>query len=182
MLRLLCAMTSVLGLLGITLQAAEKPEGVLNHTVKNIEGKEVKLTEYQGKVVLVVNVASKCGYTRQYKTLQSLYEKYKDKGLVVLGFPCNQFGKQEPGDEAAIMEFCSSKYNVTFPMFSKIDVNGKNTASFYSALKSQAPGDIQWNFEKFLIGRNGDVIKRFSSKVEPDGQELVSAVEAALGK
>jgi glutathione peroxidase len=173
------AMTAVTG--------AAEPAGALNFEVKSIDGDAVKLADYQGKVVLVVNVASRCGLTSQYAGLQDLFEKYKDKGLVVLGFPCNQFGSQEPGTESDIKQFCSTKYNVTFPMFSKVDVNGADAAPFYKYLTSQqtepaGDGKISWNFEKFLIGRDGKVINRFSPRVSPTDAELVKAIEAELGK
>ena len=151
--------------------------------VKNIDGKSTSLKPYQGKVLLIVNVASKCGYTPQYTGLEGLNQKYKDKGLAVLGFPCNQFGGQEPGTNEEIKEFCSSKYNVTFPLFDKIDVNGPNRHPLYVALagkESPAPGDIKWNFSKFLVGRDGKIIKRFDSKVKPDSPEMTGAIEAAL--
>ena len=151
--------------------------------VKDIDGKDTSLKAYQGKVLLIVNVASKCGYTPQYKALEAVYEKYKDKGLVILGFPCNQFGHQEPGTDAEIKEFCSSKYSVTFPMFDKIEVNGPDRHPLYVALAgdgSPYPGNIKWNFTKFLIGRDGKILKRFESKVVPDSPEVSSAIESAL--
>ncbi|MFO0814314.1 MAG: glutathione peroxidase [Gemmatales bacterium] len=168
---------------GLTLQAGDKPvSDVLNQTVKNIDGKDVNLADYRGKVVLVVNVASQCGYTKQYTGLQKIYEKYKDDGFVILGFPCNQFGGQEPGTEADIKQFCSSKYSVTFPLFAKIDVNGDNTSPVYAALKGQKAGDIKWNFEKFLINKKGEVVARYGSKTTPEGSELTAAIEAELKK
>jgi glutathione peroxidase len=183
MCKQLVALAAVVALAGITLQAGEKTVSeVLNHKVKTIEGKEVNLADYEGKVVLVVNVASKCGLTPQYKGLEAAYEKYKDQGFVILGFPCNQFGGQEPGSEADIQKFCSSKYNVTFPMFSKIDVNGKETSPLYQSLKAKFPGDIKWNFEKFLINKKGEVVKRFEPKVKPDAVEVVAAIETELKK
>ncbi|MFG0263600.1 MAG: glutathione peroxidase, partial [Rhodopirellula sp. JB055] len=135
---------------------------VLAHEAETIEGKEVDLHDYEGKVVLIVNVASKCGYTKQYAGLQSLYEAHKDDGLVILGFPCNQFGGQEPGTNADILEFCSARYNVTFPMMSTVDVNGDDASPLYKQLtsiesKPAGKGPISWNFEKFLIGRDGQV-------------------------
>src|SRR5712671_3646421 len=151
--------------------------------VKDIDHKETTIGAYQGKVLLIVNVASKCGFTPQYTGLEALYEKYKDKGLVVLGFPCNQFGAQEPGTNEEIKQFCSSKYNVTFPLFDKIEVNGPNRHPLYVALAgkdSPFPGDIKWNFTKFLIGRDGKILKRFDSKVKPDSPEMIAAIEAAL--
>ena len=183
MLKRLCCVLSVVAVSILTLQAGEpRPSEVLNHTVKNIEGKDVKLSDYQGKVILVVNVASKCGLTPQYKGLEAAYEKYKDKGFVVLGFPCNQFGGQEPGSEEEIMKFCSTKYNVSFPMFSKIDVNGKGTSPVYQSLKAKFPGDIKWNFEKFLINKQGDVVMRFDSRTKPEDPKVVAAIEAELKK
>ncbi len=152
--------------------------------LKDIDGKETSLKPYKGKVVLVVNVASKCGYTPQYTGLEALYRKYKDKGLVVAGFPCNQFGGQEPGTNEEIKQFCSSKYDVSFPLFDKIDVNGANRHPLYTMLagkESPYPGDIRWNFSKFLVGRDGKIIKRFESKVKPDSPEMIEAIEAALG-
>ena len=151
--------------------------------LKDIDGKDTSLKPYQGKVMLVVNVASKCGFTPQYTALEALHQKYKDRGLVVLGFPCNQFGGQEPGTDADIKQFCSSKYAVTFPMFDKIEVNGANRHSLYVMLagkESPVAGDIGWNFTKFLIGRDGKILKRFESKVKPDSPEMIQAIEAAL--
>jgi len=151
--------------------------------LKDIDGKETSLKPYQGKVVLIVNVASRCGYTPQYKGLEAVYEKYKDKGLVVLGFPCNQFGGQEPGTSEQIKEFCSSKYNVTFPLFSKIEVNGPNRHPLYVALAgkdSPFPGDIKWNFSKFLIGRDGKILNRFEPGTTPESPELTAAIDSAL--
>jgi len=151
--------------------------------LKDINGKDTSLKPYQGKVMLVVNVASKCGFTPQYTALEALHQKYKDRGLVVLGFPCNQFGGQEPGTDAEIKQFCSSKYAVTFPMFDKIEVNGANRHSLYVMLagkESPFAGDIGWNFTKFLIGRDGKILKRFESRVKPDSPEVIQAIEAAL--
>src|SRR6185436_6020121 len=139
--------------------------------LKDIDGKDTSLKAYKGKVLLIVNVASKCGLTPQYKGLEAIHEKYKDKGFSVLGFPCNQFAGQEPGSNEEIKQFCSSKYNVTFPMFDKLDVNGANRHPLYVALAgkdSPFPGDIKWNFGKFLIGRDGKIIKRFDPKTAPD--------------
>jgi glutathione peroxidase len=151
--------------------------------LKDIDGKSTSLGQYKGKVLLVVNVASKCGYTPQYKSLEATYEKYKDKGFAVLGFPCNQFGGQEPGTNDQIKQFCSDKYNVTFPLFDKLEVNGPNRHPLYTALAgkdSPYPGDIKWNFGKFLVGRDGKIIKRFDSGATPDSPEVVGAIEAAL--
>ena len=166
---------------------ASNSGAVLGHTMKDIDGKDVDLSQYQGKVVLMVNVASKCGYTKHYTGLQQLHEKYADKGLVVMGFPCNQFGGQEPGEEEDIKAFCSSKYNVQFPLFSKIEVNGPGAAPLYKHLTSEDAGvkdqgPVKWNFEKFLIGRDGHVLARFRSKVAPESPEMVQAIEAALAQ
>ena len=145
-------------------------------TVDDIEGRPVKLDRYKGKVLLVVNTASKCGFTPQYKGLEGLYRKYRDKGLEVLGFPCNQFGGQEPGNEKEIATFCETNYDVTFPMFAKIDVNGDGTAPLYRYLKHQKPGllgteAIKWNFTKFLVDRDGSVVARFAPNDTPETLE-----------
>src|SRR5438874_165157 len=158
-------------------------EGLQDIKLKDIDGKDTTLKAYQGKVLLIVNVASKCGLTPQYKALEALQEKYKDKGFTVLGFPCNQFAGQEPGTNEEIKEFCSSKYNVSFPLFDKIDVNGPKRHPLYVALagaESPYPGDIKWNFNKFLIGRDGKIIKRFEPRTKPDSPEVTAAIEAAL--
>lgn len=147
--------------------------------VKDIDGKDTALKNYAGKVLLIVNVASECGYTPQYAGLQALHEKMGGKGLAVLGFPCNDFGGQEPGGEADIKAFCTGNYKVTFPMFSKVSVKGAGKHPLYAALQSAA-GDVGWNFEKFLVGKDGRVLKHFTSDVEPDSPELMAAVEAAL--
>lgn len=157
----------------------------LSVKMKSIDGKNLDLSKYKGKVVLIVNVASKCGYTPQYKGLEGLYEKYQKDGLVVLGVPANDFGKQEPGTEAEIQKFCTSKYNVTFPMTSKVVVTGEDKTQLYKILTAATPKDgkvqeVGWNFEKFLVGRDGKVIGRFKSAVKPDSEELVGAIKAAL--
>jgi glutathione peroxidase len=151
--------------------------------VKDIDGKDTTLAAYKGKVVLIVNVASHCGYTPQYKNLEAVYEKYKDQGFVVLGFPCNQFGGQEPGTNEEIKQFCTSKYDVTFPLFDKIEVNGANRHPLYVALAGETspfPGNIKWNFTKFLIGKDGKIVNRFDSKITPDSAEATEAITAAL--
>lgn len=145
---------------------------VYDFSVKNIEGKEVKLSDYQGKVILVVNVASKCGFTPQYKDLELLYKEYHQKGLEILAFPCNQFGAQEPGDENEIKNFCSLNYDVTFPMFSKIDVNGDEAHPLYNYLKESLPGvlgtkAVKWNFTKFLVDKEGHPVKRYAPTDKP---------------
>ena len=152
-------------------------------SLKDIDGKATSLKKYDGKVLLVVNVASQCGLTQQYKALEALHQKYKDKGFTVLGFPCNDFGSQEPGTNEEIKQFCSSKYNVSFPMFDKLHVKGAEQHPLYTALSgkdSPFPGDVKWNFGKFLIGRDGRIIKRFEPKVTPDSPEVTQAVEAAI--
>lgn len=148
-------------------------KSIYDFSVKSIDGKDVKMSDYKGKVLLIVNVASKCGFTPQYKGLEELYRKYQKDGLVVMGFPCNQFAGQEPGSNEEIKTFCKTNYDVTFPMFDKIDVNGDNTAPLYQYLKEQAPGilstkDIKWNFTKFLIDKNGKVIERFAPATTPE--------------
>jgi glutathione peroxidase len=151
--------------------------------VKDIDGKETSLAPYKGKVLLIVNVASKCGLTPQYKALEATFEKYQKQGFEVLAFPCNQFAGQEPGSNEQIKEFCSSKYSVTFPLFDKIDVNGANRHPLYVALageQSPYPGNIKWNFGKFLIGRDGKIVKRFEPSTTPDSPEVTKAIEAAL--
>jgi glutathione peroxidase len=167
--------------------AEEKAPAALNFTMKSITGKEVNLADYKGKVLLVVNVASKCGLTPQYEELEDLHEKLKDKGLVVMGFPCNQFGKQEPGTDAEIAEFCEATYKVKFPMFSKVDVNGEEAAPLYKYLtsvetKPKDKGDITWNFEKFVIGKNGEVVARFAPRTAPDSKEVMAVIDAELAK
>ena len=163
---------------------ANKPSA-LSFTVKDIDGKDQDLSQYKGKVVMIVNVASQCGLTPQYKDLESIYEKYKDQGFVILGFPANEFGKQEPGSDSQIKEFCTGKFHVTFPMFSKIVVKGEGIAPLYKYLTSEKSGhggEIKWNFNKFLIDRNGKVIERFEPKVSPDDPKVTKAIETALAK
>ena len=154
-------------------------------TAKTIDGTDKKLSDYAGKALLVVNVASQCGLTPQYAGLQELYEKYKGRGFAVLGFPCNQFGAQEPGSEGQIKTFCETRFGVTFPMFAKLEVNGAGRAPLYAFLTAQptrpdGPGDIQWNFAKFLIGKDGKVIARFSPTDTPASAEITGAIEKAL--
>jgi glutathione peroxidase len=170
-----------------TASAAEKTPAVLDFKMKSLSGKDVELSKYQGKVVMIVNVASRCGATPQYEQLQALHDKYKDKGLVILGFPSNQFGAQEPGTAEDIAKFCKDNYSVTFDMFDKIDVKGPEAAALYKHLTSpetdpKFAGDVKWNFEKFLIGRNGEIIGRFATRVKPDAPEVISALEAELAK
>jgi|UniRef100_C5DAQ3 glutathione peroxidase len=156
---------------------------IYDFRVKTIRGEEQSLADYKGKVLLIVNTASKCGFTPQYKELQELYEQYRDRGFVVLGFPCNQFGNQEPGTEEEIEQFCQVNYGVTFPMFAKVDVNGENAHPLFQYLKEKAPGvlgtkAIKWNFTKFLVDRNGNVVARFAPQTRPS--ELISEMEKLL--
>ncbi len=165
-----------------TLLAATGP-GIWDIPLKDIDGKDTSLKAYKGKVVLAVNVASKCGLTPQYESLEATYKKYKDKGLVIVGFPCNDFGKQEPGTTEEIKTFCSTKYHVSFPLMGKLHVKGAEQHPLYAALTgkdAKFPGDVAWNFGKFLIGRDGQVLKRIEPKTAPDDAEVVSAIEAAL--
>lgn len=164
-----------------------KVPAVLNYKMKTLDGKDADLSQYQGKVLLVVNVASQCGYTPQYEALEKLHEKYADKGLVVLGVPANEFKHQEPGSNEEIAKFCSSKYGVKFPMLSKVVVKGEGITPLYQYLTSKETdpkfhGDIKWNFTKFLIGRDGEVVARFEPKVKPDSEEVTKAIEAELAK
>src|SRR5215813_8908716 len=154
----------------------------LNFTMDSLDGKHIDLSKYQGQVVLMVNVASQCGYTPQYEGLEELHKKYAAKGLRILGFPSNDFGQQEPGSNGEIAQFCKQNYGVQFDMFSKIVVRGSGQAPLYRYLTTHPKfrGDVAWNFEKFLIGRNGEVIGRFKSEVEPLSREMVSAIETAL--
>jgi glutathione peroxidase len=159
----------------------------LDFKMKAIDGKEVNLGDYKGNVVLIVNVASKCGLTPQYEGLEALYEKYGKDGLVVLGFPANEFGKQEPGTDVQISEFCTAKYGVKFPMFSKIVVKGDGQHPLYQFLTDEDTnpkyaGDISWNFEKFLVDRNGKVVARFAPRTTPDSAEVTKAIEAEIAK
>lgn len=161
---------------------------VLNYKMKSLAGDDVDLSKYQGKVILMVNVASKCGFTPQYTGLEAVYKKYQGKGLVVMGFPANNFGAQEPGTDKDIAEFCTANYGVTFPMFSKISVKGADISPLYKHLiaqpqaKTKESGDVGWNFEKFLIGKDGKVVGRYRSRTAPEANELVQAIEAELAK
>lgn len=151
---------------------------------KTIDGKETSLADYKGKVVLVVNTASKCGLTKQYAALEAIFDKYKARDFVVLGFPCNDFGNQEPGTLEDIQEFCSTKFDVSFPLMEKIHVKGKDRHPLYTALTGKDgafPGDVKWNFGKFLIDRDGKPLARFEPRQKPDSDEVVAAIEKALG-
>lgn len=157
------------------------PINISDVKVKTVDGQEKSLSDYKGKVVLIVNVASKCGYTKQYEGLQLIYDKYKDKGFEILAFPCNDFGGQEPGTNEEIQNFCKTNYNVSFTLFDKIKVLGGDKSPLYSKLIGFEPGDdISWNFEKFLIDKNGNVVGRYKSKVKPESDELTAAIEKLL--
>ena len=180
-------------IIGGSATQAEKPEAgkhpVYSQTMKSLTGKKLNLDQYKGKVLLIVNVASECGATPQYEPLQGLHKKYAEQGLAVLGFPCNQFGAQEPGDDKEIATFCKQNYGVDFDMFSKVDVNGEKAAPLFkfltskdSGLTGKSVGPVGWNFEKFLVGRDGKVLARFRTGAEPDSEEVVAAIEAALEK
>jgi glutathione peroxidase len=166
-----------------TADKASDKASPLDFKVKDIDGKDVNLADYKGKVVMIVNVASKCGFTPQYKALESLYTKYKDQGFVIIGFPANNFHRQEPGSNEEIKQFCTDKYNVTFPMMSKISVKGEDQAPLYKYLTQDSgdfKGDITWNFNKFLVDRNGQIFARFASPTKPDSKEVTDAIEKAL--
>ena len=170
-----------------TEQESTKVSKPLGFTMKSLDGKDVDLSKYQGKVVLIVNVASKCGLTGQYEQLQKLHDEYSDKGLAVLGFPCNQFLYQEPGTAEEIQEFCRINYGVTFDMFAKVNVNGKEACDLYKTLtaldtKPVGSGKISWNFEKFIIGRDGEVVARFSPRTKPDDTAVLKVIEEELAK
>jgi glutathione peroxidase len=156
--------------------------GIYDFTMNSIDGKPAALADYKGKVVLIVNVASKCGYTPQYAGLESLYRKYKDRGLVLVGVPANNFGGQEPGTNDEIKTFCKTKYDVSFPMMAKVSVKGDDKTPLYQYLTSAQGGEIKWNFTKFLIGKDGKIVARFEPAVTPESPELTAAVEKALGQ
>jgi len=169
----------------LTLQAGEQMQHFYDFNAKNIQGKEIPMSHYKGKVLLVVNVASKCGYTPQYAGLEKLYKKYHAQGFEILAFPCNQFRNQEPGTPEEIQNFCKVNYGVTFPLFEKIDVNGKHSHPLYLYLKKEAPGflgseSIKWNFTKFLIDRDGKVIQRYGSSTKP--ADIAADIEKLLTK
>jgi glutathione peroxidase len=178
-------MKSLLPVIAMAAASAFAASSVHEFTMKSIDGAPAPLSAYKGKVLLLVNVASKCGYTPQYTGLQALYSKYKDQGLVIIGVPANNFGAQEPGTDAEIKTFCSRTYNVTFPMMSKVSVKGADTAPLYQYLTDKATnpnvgGDVRWNFTKFLVGKDGKPVQRFEPGVAPDSTELAAAIEKAL--
>ncbi len=186
-LKLVAASVSFVALASAVVFAAGKETSVLNFKVKDIDGHDVDLARYKGKVLLVVNVASQCGLTPQYKDLEALYEKYKGEGFEILGFPANEFGAQEPGSNAEIKEFCTSKYKVSFPMFSKIVVKGEGIHPLYHFLTSKETnpkyaGEIPWNFTKFLVNRKGEVIARFQPREKPNTEAVIAAIEKAISE
>jgi glutathione peroxidase len=165
---------------GFALTLTMNAASVYDFSMNTIQGTPKPLSEYKGKVLLVVNTASKCGFTPQYEALESLYKKYNSQGFLVLGFPANNFMSQEPGTNAEIQQFCTRKYNVDFPMFSKIDVKGDNQTALYKYLTAEKGGEIKWNFTKFLIGRDGTILARFEPAVKPDSPEVTAAIEKAI--
>jgi len=174
----------LVGLIAVSAAPLLAGTGVYEFTLPSIDGNPTPLATYKGKVILLVNVASRCGFTPQYSALESLYEKYKDQGFVILGFPANNFGAQEPGTNAEIKTFCTRTYNVTFPMFSKVSVKGDDITPLYQFLTQKAnpavAGEIKWNFTKFLVDRNGNVVARFEPPVTPDSAEVVEKIEKLL--
>jgi len=175
-------MKATIALLAMLTSSAFAASSVHEFTLPSIDGAPAPLSAYKGKTVLIVNVASQCGYTPQYTGLEALYKKYKNQGFVILGFPANNFGAQEPGTNEEIKTFCTRNYSVTFPIYSKISVKGDDQAPLYKFLTDQTGGDIKWNFTKILVDGNGKVIGRFEPKVTPESPELVGAVEKALHK
>ncbi len=180
---------SILSLLILSTLSAQQKEktpvetkGIYSYTMKTIDGKEKPLAEYKGKVLLVVNVASFCGYTPQYKDLEEVYRKYKDDGFVTLGFPANNFGQQEPGSDEEIKTFCDTKYNVTFDLFSKISVKGDDQHPLYQYITKDSPfpGDVKWNFQKYLVDKNGNIVAVYPSKVKPTDKEVIQQIELLL--
>jgi glutathione peroxidase len=185
MMRLLVAAT-VLGVCAMSQAEEKKVPAALNFKMKDIDGKEIDLAKYHGKVVMFVNVASECGLTEQYEALQAVYDKYSKDGLVIVGVPANEFGMQEPGTDAQIKAFCTKKYKVTFPMLSKVVVKGKGIAPLYDHLTTKTDrkfqGEITWNFAKFVVGRDGEVVARFAPDVKPDDPKVIEVIEAQLKK
>lgn len=163
----------------------EVADNISDISVKDMNNNNISLLSYYGKVLLIVNVASYCGYTPQYEGLEELYQSYRDRGFEILAFPCNQFGQQEPGTNEEIQKFCSTNYNVSFKLFDKIDVNGENRSQLYERLTNNSVtenGDVEWNFEKFLISRDGIIVARHRSAVEPTSEKIISAIEQELSK
>jgi len=180
---------SILSLLILSTLSAQQKEttpvetkGIYSYTMKTIDGKDKPLSEYKGRVLLVVNVASLCGYTPQYKDLEEVYRKFKDDGFVILGFPANNFGQQEPGSDEEIKTFCDTKYNVTFDLFSKISVKGDDQHPLYQYITKDSPfpGDVRWNFQKYLVDKKGNIVAKYPSKVKPTDKEVIEQIESLL--
>lgn len=169
---------------GFMASDTERTERIYQYELKSIDGKNISLEQFKGEVLLIVNTASECGFTRQYAGLQKLYEKYSDEGLTVLGFPSNDFGGQEPGTDEEIAAFCEMNFGVEFPLFSRLSVKGDDKHPLFDMLTNEQnpdfTGEIGWNFEKFLVDRNGNLLRRFNSRTEPESEELISAIETAL--
>jgi glutathione peroxidase len=180
-IRTLLTAGGILVVAGSILAAAS----IYDFSLPSIDGKSMPLSSFKGKVVMMVNVASKCGYTPQYSALEAIYEKYKDRGFVILGFPANNFGGQEPGTNEEIKTFCSTRYQVTFPMYAKVSVKGEDATPLYQYITKDAnpsvAGEIKWNFTKFLVDRSGKVVQRFEPAVKPDSPEVTAAIEKLLG-
>ena len=176
----------LLGLVIIMAGSMFAASSLYNFTLPSIDGKPMPLADFKGKVILMVNVASQCGYTPQYTALETVYEKYKDKGFVIVGFPANNFGQQEPGTNQEIKTFCSRKYSVSFPLYAKVSVKGADQTPLYQYLTKEADpavaGEIKWNFTKFLVDRSGHVVQRFEPAVTPDSPQVVSAIEKLLAQ
>jgi glutathione peroxidase len=181
-----CSFAVLLACAGLVCAEENKPmNSIYNIPLRDIQGRPASLDAYKGQVLVLVNVASKCGYTPQYTGLEALSQKYKDKGVRVLGFPCNDYGGQEPGTNEEIVQFCSTKYNVTFTLFDKLHCKGPEQSALYALLTGKSspfPGDVAWNFEKFVIAKDGTVVARFKSGVKPDAPELVAVIEKELAK
>jgi glutathione peroxidase len=184
-MKILSIVSILIALFVAQVVSAQTKGAVYDIPLKDIDGKDTSLKAYKGKVLLIVNVASKCGLTPQYSALEELQKKYADKGFTVLGFPCNDFASQEPGSADEIKKFCSSKYDVTFPLFEKLHVKGAEQHPLYTALTGKAavfPGDVKWNFGKFLVSRDGKIVARFEPKTTPDSPEVTKAIETEIAK
>jgi glutathione peroxidase len=184
-MKTLITLSILAALAAVQIASAEGNGSLYDIPLKDIDGKDTSLKAYKGKVLLIVNVASKCGLTPQYSALEELQKKYQDQGFTVLGFPCNDFLSQEPGSPEEIKKFCSSKYDVTFPLFEKLHVKGSEQHPLYTALSGKDapfPGDVKWNFGKFLISRDGKIVKRFEPRTTPDSPEVTKAIEAEIAK
>lgn len=177
---------TILSIIGMMSINAGQDVSVHDFEIKTIDGEYLNLESYKGSVILIVNTASECGYTSQYEALQSVYQAYEDEGLVILGFPANNFGGQEPGSEEEIMQFCQVNYGVTFPLSAKVSVRGDDIDPLFNFLTTQNnqsfTGDIKWNFEKFLVNKEGELVKRFRSKVKPDSKDIIASIETELNK